>query len=448
VGESFAGITVPDGSPDGLRSAAGQFDGLSSLLSGVAGQLQGLPGTMASWQGPASVTYAGSCSTSAGSTTATGQAVATAGQATRDYAQRLEDAQREAKHAIAEARDATARITRAKAAIEQARSDHAAAGQQADRASHALAVSTAHGVPSPGAEADLRAAGHAAEDAAGRERRARHELEHAEHDLHRAQRRGREAEQHAREASRAAAGGFGAGGGVRIGPAGAPGSPFTSPGNSLLYDTLVAPWNLSDPAKRRNRALGLGVGSAKAYSQFRSKYARGGYWAPGGQNSLNGHWERRWNRLWSTAPTATKWAGRAQWLGRGGAGLGFATAGLSQWQKDAANPSLSTGERVGRSGGAAAYDGGASWAGGAAGAWGGMQAGAALGGLAGPVGFAVGGAIGGLVGGIAGSGLATGFADHFTGLKDDAIKLGGDVGNTVSTGLHKAEKFLDDISPF
>ena len=62
MGESFAGITVPDGEPEGLRTAASSFDGLSGQLSTAGHQLAGLPGSMAGWSGPASVAYASSCS--------------------------------------------------------------------------------------------------------------------------------------------------------------------------------------------------------------------------------------------------------------------------------------------------------------------------------------------------------------------------------------------------
>ncbi len=464
MGESFAGITVPDGSPDGLHAAAADFEGLSGLLGGLAGQLQGLPGSMPSWQGPASVSYAGSCVTTAGSTTGASQSVTTAGHATRQYAHALEDAQREARQAIAEARDATNRIKRAKAEIDQARSDQATAAQQADHASHELAVSAAHGLPSPRAQASLRDAGNAADAAAGRERRARQELDQAERDLHRAQRRGREAEQRARDAARSAAAGFGATTGPTIGPAGPPGSPVIgATGNSLLYDALIAPGDLSNPDNQRALGAGLAAGGPKAYAEFRGKYTRvSGYWRTspsGAQSWVDPYWRRlpaaadvkpdRFGTRWSTGPTATKWAGRAEWLGRAGDVAAVGVAGYNQWQHDASNPSLTTTDRVGRASGAAVYDGGAAVAGGWAGAVAGAEGGAAIGTfVGGPIGTAVGGAIGGLVGGIAGSGIATGVADHFTAAKDWAVNEGEKVANTVSTGLHKVEHFIDSISPF
>ena len=55
MSESYAGITVPEGEPGGLRAAASQFTGLAGSLEGASAELRGLPGSLTSWQGPASV---------------------------------------------------------------------------------------------------------------------------------------------------------------------------------------------------------------------------------------------------------------------------------------------------------------------------------------------------------------------------------------------------------
>ena len=41
MSESYAGITVPEGEPDGLRAAAGRFHGLSGSLEGTEAELNG-----------------------------------------------------------------------------------------------------------------------------------------------------------------------------------------------------------------------------------------------------------------------------------------------------------------------------------------------------------------------------------------------------------------------
>ena len=57
--ESFAGITVPDGEPAGLRAAARQFNAFALEIDSCAGRVQSLPGQLADWRGPASARFAG-----------------------------------------------------------------------------------------------------------------------------------------------------------------------------------------------------------------------------------------------------------------------------------------------------------------------------------------------------------------------------------------------------
>ena len=51
MGESYAGITVPEGDPGAVRSAAAQLHGVAGQLQGACAQLTGLPGSIPAWQG-------------------------------------------------------------------------------------------------------------------------------------------------------------------------------------------------------------------------------------------------------------------------------------------------------------------------------------------------------------------------------------------------------------
>ncbi|MGH2949359.1 MAG: exodeoxyribonuclease VII small subunit, partial [Solirubrobacteraceae bacterium] len=139
---SFAGITVPEGEPGGLRSAASQLGTVAGTLSGISGELRGMPGTMASWQGPASVSYAGSCMTGGSSADAAVQALGTAERAARAYGDALEEAQDEAERAIELAREAQQRIDQAERDIADAQARQAAAWQAADSAATEIALGT------------------------------------------------------------------------------------------------------------------------------------------------------------------------------------------------------------------------------------------------------------------------------------------------------------------
>ena len=110
MSESYAGITVPEGEPDGLRAAAARFAGACSSLQAAGAELASMPGSAGPWQGPASVSYAGSCHAQADAARAAGGSARTAAETARTYATALEAAQREARQAIDEARDAQARI--------------------------------------------------------------------------------------------------------------------------------------------------------------------------------------------------------------------------------------------------------------------------------------------------------------------------------------------------
>jgi hypothetical protein len=146
-----------------------------------------------------------------------------------------------------------------------------------------------------------------------------------------------------------------------------------------------------------------------------------------------------------------KWASRAETFGKFGTVAAFATAGVGQFFADSGK-GYSTSERTGRIIGQTATVGTAS----ALGGWGGAAGGAAIGTMICP---GVGTVIGGVVGGIVGGGVAGGLVDHFndsvvnwTGnaaqdVSDWTQDAASNVKDTVSSGLDKAGKVLDDITP-
>src|SRR3954471_9540870 len=120
-GDSYAGITVPEGDPGGLSGAASEFGALAGQLSGVSAELQGMPGTLSTWNGPASVSFAGACLTNHSACRDAVDAFTHAESAARRYAPALRHAQHEAEAAIAQARAAQHRIDAAERAIDDAR---------------------------------------------------------------------------------------------------------------------------------------------------------------------------------------------------------------------------------------------------------------------------------------------------------------------------------------
>lgn len=140
------------------------------------------------------------------------------------------------------------------------------------------------------------------------------------------------------------------------------------------------------------------------------------------------HWEMTKHENWVSGfkqgnkPAAT--IGRAarrfgNLLGRVGIVTTLADGVLSavdQWNSDALNPQIGTGERVARATTTGAATAGIGWAG----AWGGAQAGAFIGTFGGPIGIAagtvIGGIVGGIVGSIAGGGLGNWINDTVSGL--------------------------------
>jgi uncharacterized protein YukE len=204
-GESYAGITVPEGSPDELRTLAGSFSSTAESLQGVSARLNAMPSELSTWQGPASVGFAGSSATAASAANSGALSFLSAAISVRAYAIDLEDAQRDAERAIDDAREAKERIR-------QAERDIADAGRRADAASLAIVAATTRimaaslsSTPDLGAEADLAAAQRALDEAQADERRAQRELDRARDDLERAQKRGDRAMDRARTAASTAA---------------------------------------------------------------------------------------------------------------------------------------------------------------------------------------------------------------------------------------------------
>jgi hypothetical protein len=204
AGDSYAGITVPEGSAGGVESLGTTFDGMAGTLSGAAARLRGMPGGLTGWTGPASVNFAGTAFEHADIADRAAQAFTEAGQAARTYARELREAKRLTREAITEARDANRRIKEAERELADAKDRLAAAEQRAAAAAWDLTVASVslEPVSTAGAEAELRAANIAADQARDDITRAETKLEHAQDDLREAKRKGTKA---ATEASDAAA---------------------------------------------------------------------------------------------------------------------------------------------------------------------------------------------------------------------------------------------------
>jgi hypothetical protein len=204
AGDSYAGITVPEGSAGGVESLGTTFDGMAGTLSGAAARLRGMPAQLNGWSGPGSVSFAGTAFEQADIAERAAQAFTDAGQAARTYARELREAKRLTREAITEARDANRRIKEAERELADAKDRLAAAETRAAAAAWELTVASVslEPVSTAGAEAELRAATVAADQARDDITRAETKLEHAQDDLREAKRKGTKA---AGEASDAAA---------------------------------------------------------------------------------------------------------------------------------------------------------------------------------------------------------------------------------------------------
>ena len=473
MSESYAGITVPEGEPDGLRAAAGRFHGLSGSLEGTEAELNGMPAALSSWQGPASVLYANSCMNQAAGVRACVVALDGAAVAARTFAHALEDAQRDAREAIRDAKDAQHRIDAAEREIADAQGAQQAASQRADQAYHALAMSNVAGVPSPAAQADLDAASADGAAAADREAAARRDLERAQDDLDRAKRRGEQAEEGAKDAADAATRAFepvvpppapGAG------PAatGIPGTPTSTGGGWWSWDDFFStlyPFHSKNDEFLQNKwfadqTVGVGTnlvqelafaaaGSAARYAStpwVRTVVTQGSFlMTVNGRPAAWGAFTNINRSLVPPPPGVVSQANAAaqrmttisKYAKRGGVVLAGISGGIEQWHNDAGRTDLTTTDRVGRAAGVGTYMGGAALAGAAIGSvvpGAGTVAGAVIG--AG-VGLAVGAAANAWQPGKefaanAGQAVANGVVDTYDGAKD-----------LVDSGLDHADQFLD-----
>ncbi len=141
---------------------------------------------------------------------------------------------------------------------------------------------------------------------------------------------------------------------------------------------------------------------------------------------------RDWRALPYQAGNLQRWEAAGRWANRAGGAVTALTTGWSQWQADADDPSLDTGERVDR----AVTTGASSAAGALAGAQGGAWAGGAIGTAICPgVGTVVGGAVGGLVGGAVGAYAGSELADVVNEQWDGAAHAVGDALGAAGDGL-------------
>ena len=204
AGDSYAGITVPEGSAGGVESLGTTFDGMAGTLSSAASRLRGMPGGLTGWTGPASVNFAGTAFQQADVAEKASEAFRDAGEAARVYGRELREAKRLTREAITEARDANRRIKQAERDLADAKDRLADAERRAAAAAWEITVASVslEPVSTASAEAELRAANVAADQARDDITRATKQLEHARDGLREAKRKGTKA---ASEASDAAA---------------------------------------------------------------------------------------------------------------------------------------------------------------------------------------------------------------------------------------------------
>jgi hypothetical protein len=205
MSDSFAGISVPEGSVGELRRAGSELAQQAQVLSHTATGLRAMPTTAGSWIGPAHSAYANRCITAAQAAGLAAQAFIMAAGAAEAYAAELERAKERAREAIQDARVAKKRIERAQEQIQIAQGRQQGAQGRIDAALHAQAVAAMTPGGDAGiADAMLADALNELREAQEEERRWRRALDEAQDDLQRAQERGRRAEQDAREAARTA----------------------------------------------------------------------------------------------------------------------------------------------------------------------------------------------------------------------------------------------------
>lgn len=202
--DSFAGISVPEGSVGELRGASSRLSHQASVLSEAATGLRAMPASAGSWIGPAHGAYANRCLTASAAAGLAARAFITAAGAAAAYADELHAAQAKAKAAIADARAARKTIDHAHDEIDSARGREHTAQGRIDTAIHMQSLAAVSGGDGGAADAMLNAAVADLHRAEHDERHWLGVLHRAQHDLADAKRRGTAAEREARDAARSA----------------------------------------------------------------------------------------------------------------------------------------------------------------------------------------------------------------------------------------------------
>ena len=261
-GQSHAGITVPEGDPEAVRSMAHTFKGLAGSLERSAHGFGAMPGELSSWQGPASVAFASVAQDSRAAASEGSVAFARKAHAADRLADQLEQAQRETRRAISDAKDAERRIRTAKHEIADARGRHQQALERIAVADLVIAAGGLIGAGATGAHAERDQAQRDADQAEDDQRRAEKALERAQNDLQDAQRAGRRADQDAQHATTAATGAFTALAATpQLAPLGGPATGITTnPTNPLTgIPALVPIKDLGAPGTRPGRLRDVGA---------------------------------------------------------------------------------------------------------------------------------------------------------------------------------------------
>jgi hypothetical protein len=283
-GESYGGITVPEGDPGALEASAGRLVSTAGMLESISSSLNGVLGGL-SWFGPASAAHTGlTGAQSLMATTASGSLIQKA-SVINDYAIVLEAAQRQAKKAIERARDADRRIKEAEADIDQAITDQGTAGariiaaQAAQSRIFSSVVDFAFGDSAATAAVDAAAAEEAdarrdLEAAQERERVARRRLEEAREDREDAQKDGDRAEE-AVEIARTGLIAAAQGAGLLPTQPGGPADPVFAAAAGIRLEPPKPP--PKDEGNWFERRLD-DVGDAATWTWDQAKQVPGGFW--------------------------------------------------------------------------------------------------------------------------------------------------------------------------
>ena len=211
--DSYAGISVPEGSVGDLRQAGSRLIQQAQVLTDSSTSLQAML-SAGSWIGPAHGQYANRCVAASTAARLAAGAFINAASAAEAYADALQSTQKRARDAIHDARDAQKRIDHSSEQISAAQGRRRAAETRIDAAVHAQSIAALAGGDTSTADAMLQEASDALRAAQDDERTWTHRLHAAQHDLDDARKRGRDAEQDAKDAAATAQTMFAAAGGA------------------------------------------------------------------------------------------------------------------------------------------------------------------------------------------------------------------------------------------